>query len=846
MPELRDNELPVNIEDEMCSSYLDYAMSVIIGRALPDIRDGLKPVHRRILYSMHELSNTFTRAPKKSARIVGEVIGKYHPHGDSAVYDTMVRMAQDFSMREVLVDGQGNFGSVDGDSPAAMRYTEVRMSRIAAELLADIEKNTVDFIPNYDESLSEPTVLPARFPSLLVNGASGIAVGMATNIPPHNLSEVVAAALLLLDRADASLAEILELVPGPDFPTGAFIYGRQGIFSAYRTGRGILHLRARTSFEPLGKDREAIIIDELPYQVNKARLVEKIAQLVVQKKIQGISDLRDESDRSGMRVVIELKRGEQPQIVLNTLFKLTPLQSSFGIIMLAIVAGRPEVLSLPEVIRHFLEHRKDVVRRRTTFELDKAQGRSHILEGLRIALGQLDSIISLIRAAQDPGEAKRGLVEEFDLTESQARAILEMRLQRLTGLEREKIEQEYAQLQETIARLREILEDPAALKAVIRDELVQIQAAYASPRRTEIVETEIDLSMEDLIAEEQMVITSSRDSYIKRTSLSTYRSQHRGGKGRIGMSTRTEEDIIADLFVASTHSYMLIFTTRGKLHWLKVWKIPEVGTTGKGKPIVNLIQVDPDDRVADVLNVHDFEGGAQVVMASRRGYVKKTPLSAFSHPRANGIIACRVDEEDELMSVALAEGDEDIMLFSKLGKAIRFNFGQVRSMGRVSRGVRGIRLRPGDHLIGMEIVDPEKPDLLAVTEYGFGKRTPIDQYRAQGRGGQGVINIRTSEKNGNAITSFLVNDDSDIMIITESGKLIRLPADQVRLTVSRSTQGVKLIDLNENDRVADVSLIPPEEDEQEAPGEDEQEAPGEDEQEAPGEDEQEPTGEAGP
>ena len=838
MPELRDNELPVNIEDEMCSSYLDYAMSVIIGRALPDIRDGLKPVHRRILYSMHELSNTFTRAPKKSARIVGEVIGKYHPHGDSAVYDTMVRMAQDFSMREVLVDGQGNFGSVDGDSPAAMRYTEVRMSRIAAELLADIEKNTVDFIPNYDESLSEPTVLPARFPSLLVNGASGIAVGMATNIPPHNLSEVVAAALLLLDRADASLAEILELVPGPDFPTGAFIYGRQGIFSAYRTGRGILHLRARTSFEPLGKDREAIIIDELPYQVNKARLVEKIAQLVVQKKIQGISDLRDESDRSGMRVVIELKRGEQPQVVLNTLFKLTPLQSSFGIIMLAIVAGRPEVLSLPEVIRHFLEHRKDVVRRRTTFELDKAQGRSHILEGLRIALGQLDSIISLIRAAQDPGEAKRGLVEEFDLTESQARAILEMRLQRLTGLEREKIEQEYAQLQETIARLREILEDPAALKAVIRDELVQIQAAYASPRRTEIVETEIDLSMEDLIAEEQMVITSSRDSYIKRTSLSTYRSQHRGGKGRIGMSTRTEEDIIADLFVASTHSYMLIFTTRGKLHWLKVWKIPEVGTTGKGKPIVNLIQVDPDDRVADVLNVHDFEGGAQVVMASRRGYVKKTPLSAFSHPRANGIIACRVDEEDELMSVALAEGDEDIMLFSKLGKAIRFNFGQVRSMGRVSRGVRGIRLRPGDHLIGMEIVDPEKPDLLAVTEYGFGKRTPIDQYRAQGRGGQGVINIRTSERNGNAITSFLVNDDSDIMIITESGKLIRLPADQVRLTVSRSTQGVKLIDLNENDRVADVSLIPPEEDEQEAPGEDEQEAPGEDEQE--------PTGEAGP
>ena len=816
MPELRGNELPVNIEDEMRSSYLDYAMSVIIGRALPDIRDGLKPVHRRILYSMHELSNTFNRAHKKSARIVGEVIGKYHPHGDAAVYDTMVRMAQGFSMREVLVDGQGNFGSVDGDSPAAMRYTEVRMSRIAAELLADIEKNTVDFLPNYDETLNEPTVLPARFPCLLVNGASGIAVGMATNIPPHNLSEVVNASLLLLDREDASLAEILELVPGPDFPTGAFIYGRQGIFSAYRTGRGIIHLRARTSFEPLGKDREAIIIHELPYQVNKARLVEKIAHLVHQKKIQGISDLRDESDRSGMRVVIELKRGEQPQIVLNALFKLTPLQSSFGIIVLAIVGGRPRVLSLPEVIRHFLGHRKDVVRRRTTFELDKAVQRSHILEGLRIALDQLDSIIKLIRAAQDPGEARRGLVKEFDLTGTQAQAILEMRLQRLTGLEREKIEQEYAQLQETIARLRQILEDPAALKGVIRDELVEIQSTYASPRRTEIVETEIDISMEDLIAEEQMVITSSRDSYIKRTSLSTYRSQHRGGKGRIGMSTRTEEDIIADLFVASTHSYMLIFTTRGKLHWLKVWKIPEVGTTGKGKPIVNLIQVDPDVRVADVLNVNDFQGGAQVVMASRRGYVKKTPLSAFAHPRANGIIACRVDEEDELMSVALAEGDEDIMLFSKLGKAIRFNFGQVRSMGRVSRGVRGIRLRPGDHLIGMEIVDPDRPDLLAVTEYGFGKRTSIEQYRTQGRGGQGVINIRTSARNGNVITSFLVNDASDIMIITESGKLIRLPVHQIRLTVSRSAQGVKLIDLGENDRVADVSLIPPEDDEQEA------------------------------
>ncbi len=807
MVEPRGTELPVNIEDEMRASYLDYAMSVIIGRALPDIRDGLKPVHRRILYSMQELSNTFNRAHKKSARIVGQVIGKYHPHGDAAVYDTMVRMAQGFSMREVLVDGQGNFGSVDGDSPAAMRYTEVRMSRIAAELLADIDKRTVDFVPNYDESLSEPTVLPARFPNLLVNGTSGIAVGMATNIPPHNLSEVVDAALLLLDREDASLAEILELIPGPDFPTGAFIYGRQGIFNAYQTGRGIIYLRARTTFEPLGKDRESIIIHELPYQVNKARLIEKIAHLVNQKKIQGISDLRDESDRRGMRVVIELKRGELPQIVLNTLYKLTSLQSSFGIILLAIVKGRPRVLSLTEVIGHFLEHRKDVVRRRTAFELDKAVRRAHVLEGLRIALSHLESIIELVRKAQNPAGAKELLVQQFDLTEVQAQAILEMRLQRLTGLEREKIEQEYGSLQETISRLREILGNEAALKGVIRDELIGIQATYKSSRQTEIVDTQIDLSMEDLIAEEQMVITASRNGYIKRTSLSTYRSQHRGGKGRIGMSTRTEEDIIADLFVASTHSYMLIFTVRGKLHWLKAWKIPEVGTTGKGKPIVNLIHIDPDDRVADMLNVYDFEGPTQVVTASLRGYVKKTPLSAYSNPRSSGIIACGVDEGDELMSVALAENERDMMLFSKQGKAIRFNSTQVRSMGRTARGVQGIKLRQGDELIGMEIVDPERADLLAVTEHGYGKRTPIDQYRAQGRGGQGVINIRTSERNGDVVTSFLANDDSDIMIITESGKLIRLPVHQIRLTVSRSAQGVKLIDLGGNDRVADVSLI---------------------------------------
>jgi len=807
MTEPKANELPVNIEDEMRSSYLDYAMSVIIGRALPDIRDGLKPVHRRILYSMQELSNTSNRAHKKSARIVGDVIGKYHPHGDSAVYETMVRMAQGFSMREILVDGQGNFGSIDGDSPAAMRYTEVRMAKISATLMADIDKNTVDFVPNYDESLSEPTVLPARFPNLLVNGTSGIAVGMATNIPPHNLSEVVDAALLMLDRDNVSMSEVLDLIPGPDFPTGAFIYGRQGIHSAYQTGRGIIHMRARTEFEPLGKDRESIIIYELPYQVNKARLVEKIAQLVNQKKIQGISDLRDESDRRGMRVVIELKRGEHPQIVLNSLYKATSLQSSFGIIMLAIVEGRPRVLSLIEVINHFLQHRKNVVRRRTAFELAKAEKQAHLLDGLRIALSHLDQIIELIRKAQDPIEAKKELIQKFNFTEVQAKAILEMRLQRLTGLEREKIEQESSRLQKTISQLRKILEKDSALRDVIRDELIKIKDDFKSPRRTEIVDTQIDLSMEDLIAEEQMVITASRNGYIKRTSLKTYKSQHRGGKGRIGMSTRTEEDSIADLFVASTHSYMLIFTIRGKLHWLKAWKIPEVGTTGKGKPIVNLIDIDPDDRVADILNVHDFEGPLQVVTASLKGYVKKTPLKAYSHPRSSGIIACGVDKGDEVMSVALAEDERDIMLFSEKGKAIRFNSEQVRTMGRTARGVRGIRLRQGDQLIGMEIVDPERKDLLAVTEYGFGKRTPIDKYRRQGRGGQGVINIRTSERNGNVITSFLTDDESDIMIITKNGKLIRLPVDQIRLTLSRSAQGVKLIELGKKDRVADVSLI---------------------------------------
>jgi len=803
-------ELPVNIEEEMKASYLDYAMSVIIGRALPDVRDGLKPVHRRILYSMHELKNTHDKAYKKSARIVGEVIGKYHPHGDSAVYDTMVRMAQDFSMRDMLIDGQGNFGSIDGDSPAAMRYTEVRMSRISTELLADLEKDTVDFSPNYDESLVEPDVLPARFPNLLVNGTSGIAVGMATNIPPHNLNEVINALLLVIERPDAELEEILELLPGPDFPTGAFIYGRNGIRQAYETGRGIIPMRAKTSYEDIGNDRKAIIVEELPYQVNKARLIEKIAQLVTQKRIQGISDLRDESDREGMRIVIELKRGEYPQIVLNSLFKMTPMQTSFGVILLSIVDGRPKVLPVKQVLSLFIGHRQDVVRRRTAFELDGAKKRAHILEGLQKALDHLDAVIQLIRSSASPAEAKSGLITKLEFSGVQAQAILDMRLQRLTGLERDKILEELRQVQARIAELEEILANPETLKGVIREELVEIQQKYSTERRSVIVDREVELSAEDLIADEQMVITATHSGYIKRTPLNLYRSQRRGGKGRIGMSTRTEEDLLDYLFVASTHSYILIFTDRGKMHWLKVWKVPEVGSAGKGKPIVNLINIEPGQKIAAVLAVQDFDSEGFVVMASRKGYIKRTPIRAFSNPRAVGIIACGVDEGDELMTAGLAEKEDELFLFSKRGKAIRFKIDDVRPMGRTARGVRGIRLRKDDELVGMDIVADPSVNILTVTQHGYGKRTPISAYRLQHRGGLGVINISTSERNGLVISSHQVADDSEIIIITSNGKIIRMKTDRIRQTISRSAQGVKLIDLGKADQVADVTLVPPE------------------------------------
>lgn len=815
MPEEFSREIPVNIEEEMKRSYLDYAMSVIVGRALPDVRDGLKPVHRRVLYAMNELGNTHNRPHKKSARVVGDVIGKYHPHGEVAVYDAIVRMAQDFSMREPLVDGQGNFGSVDGDSPAAMRYTEVRLARIAEELLADIDKETVDFQPNYDESLVEPVVLPAKIPNLIVNGASGIAVGMATNIPPHSLSEIIDATLLLIDRPDAPLHELMELVPGPDFPTGAFIYGRSGIRQAYETGRGIIQMRARASIEKVGKDREAIIIHEIPYQVNKAKLIEKIAELVREKKVEGIGDLRDESDREGMRIVVELKKGEQPQIILNQLYKLTPMQSSFGVILLGIVHGQPQILSLAQMLTVFLEHRKEVATRRTQFELKKAEARAHILEGLRKALDHLDSVITLIRNSKSPVEAKEQLCARFELAEVQAQAILEMRLQRLTGLERDKIVEEYEQVIKQIAAFREILSSEQVLKGVIKQELLEIQKDYQSPRRTVIVDEEIELTREDLIADEQVVITATHNSYIKRTALHIYKSQRRGGKGRIGMSTKTEEDVIDYLFVASTHSYILVFTDQGRVYWLKVYEIPDVGAAGKGKPIVNLINVERGENIADMIAVQDFAQPSWVVMASRLGYIKKTELEAFSNPRSAGIIACLVDEGDELMAVTTSDGANDILLCTREGKAIRFAEAEVRDMGRAARGVKGIALKKGDQVVGMDIIRDESGDILAVTENGFGKRTPVSEYRRQGRAGQGVINIKTTARNGRVVSACHVQEDCQVIIITEQGKIIRLESVRIRQTVSRGTQGVKLIELEEGDKVADVTLVPPEEQDEE-------------------------------
>jgi DNA gyrase subunit A len=802
-------QIQVNLIEEMRKSYLDYAMSVIIGRALPDVRDGLKPVHRRVLYAMHELGNTYNKPYKKSARIVGDVIGKYHPHGDSAVYDTIVRLVQDFSVRYPLIDGQGNFGSVDGDNPAAMRYTEVRMARLSDELLADIEKETVDFGPNYDDSLSEPLVLPARFPNLLVNGSSGIAVGMATNVPPHNLTEIINATILLVENPGASLDQIMALVPGPDFPTAGFIYGRSGIRTAYENGRGIITMRARAAIEKLNRDREAIIVTEIPYQVNKAKLIERIAELVRDKKMESISDLRDESDRDGMRIVIELKKDEPAQVVLNNLYKMTPLQTSFGIILLAIVRNQPKVLNLREALLCFADHRKDVVRRRTIFELGKAEARAHILEGLKRALEILDEVIALIRGSKEPAAAKDGLMTRFDFSAAQAQAILEMRLQRLTGLEREKIVAEYEDILKLIARYKEILASETVLKGVVIDELREVQKAFGDKRRTEIVDEDVEITLEDLIADEDVVITVTHSGYIKRTDASLYRPQGRGGKGRIGMTTR-DEDFIDHVFVASTHSYLLVFSNKGQVYWLKVYEIPDVGTAGKGKAIVNLVNLGKDEKIADIVAVRGFETDEFVVMATRNGIVKKTALSEYSNPRSSGIIAITIPEGDELIGCQLTDGAFDVLLATRMGKAIRFSEANVREMGRTARGVIGIRMAGEDKVVAM-CAFKEPGQFLTVTEKGFGKRTDVEEYPRQGRGGAGVINIKVGQKNGMVVNTCHVQEDASVMLITANGKLIQLYAEDIRNTQTRAAVGVKCIDLEEQDYVASVTTVAGEE-----------------------------------
>ncbi len=801
------NKITVNIEDELRKSYMDYAMSVIVGRALPDIRDGLKPVHRRVLFAMHELGNAFNKPYKKSARVVGDVIGKYHPHGDSAVYDTIVRMAQDFAMRYPLVDGQGNFGSLDGDSAAAMRYTEVRMDKLAHELLADLEKETVDFGPNYDDSLQEPLVLPCKFPNLLVNGSEGIAVGMATKIPPHNLGEVIDGLIAIMDDPTFDNEDLFRLIPGPDFPTAGFILGRDGIRQAYETGRGIVHMRARALVE---KDRrtgrEKIVLTEVPYQVNKARLIEKIAELVKTRKIEGISDLRDESDREGVRVVIELKKDVIPEVILNQLYKMTAMQSSFGIIMLAIVNGQPRVLSLREVLEHFIDHRKEIVTRRCIFELRKAEEKAHILEGFKIALENLDEVISIIKQSSSPREAKERLMERFALSEIQSQAILDMRLHRLTGMEREKILAEYRDVLAQIQRLKEILASDVEILNIIKIELLEIKEKFADPRRTEIVDRRGDLSLEDLIVDEDMVVTVSHSGYIKRNAVSLYRSQRRGGKGVTGMRPK-EEDFVEQLFIASTHSFVLVFTDAGKVYWLKVHEIPQGGRASRGKAIVNLLQLSSGENVTSILPVKEFIEDRYIIFATQNGIVKKTDLMAYANPRAGGIIALTVDEGDRLVSTRLSDGDMDVLLASKTGKAIRFPEKEVRAMGRTSRGVRGMQLEGDDRVIGMEVVsDTTAATLVTVTEKGFGKRTNLDEYRQQGRGGKGIITIKTSERNGQVVDIKLINEDFDLMFITDGGKVLRTRVADLSI-IGRNTQGVRLMVLEPGERIVAVAKL---------------------------------------
>jgi DNA gyrase subunit A len=799
-----ERQTPVPIEEEMRKSYLDYAMSVIVGRALPDIRDGLKPVHRRVLYAMSELGLTWNRAYKKAARVVGEVLGKYHPHGDAPVYEALVRMVQEFSLRYPLVDGQGNFGSIDGDPPAAMRYTEARLAKIAHELLADIDKDTVGFTPNFDDSLQEPTVLPTKVPNLLINGSSGIAVGMATNIPPHNLSEVVDGLVMLIDDPGVAIERLMEVIPGPDFPTRGYIYGRQGIREAYTTGRGILTLRAKAHVEKMRGGREAIIVTELPYQVNKASLIEKIGELIRDRKIEGISERRDESSREGIRIVLELGRGEIPQIIMNQLYKHTQMQTTFGVIMLALVGRRPQVVTLKETLQEFVAFRREVVTRRTGYDLARAEERAHVLEGLRKAVDHLDLVIRLIRQAESPDAARDALMSRLDLSEIQARAILDMRLQRLTQLERHKIVEEHEQTLALIADLKGILASERRLLGIIKAELLALKEEFGDERRTEILAETADLTIEDLLADEDMVVTITRSGYIKRTHVEAYRSQRRGGKGVTGMETK-EEDIVEDLFVASTHSYLLFFTNKGKVHWLKVHEIPEGGRQAKGKAMVNVLSLGEGERVATCVPVRDFTSGGYILLATKQGKVKKTELGAFSHPRAGGILAITLEKGDEVMAARRTDGQREVLLSTKAGMIIRFAEEEVRPMGRIAGGVRGIDVDEGDQVIAAEVVQ-EGVTILTVTARGYGKRTPLDEYRLQGRAGKGIIDIKTAGRNGHVVGMLQVREGDDVLVVTTKGKMIRVHAADVT-SQGRNTMGVRIIDLDPDDQVGSPARV---------------------------------------
>jgi len=806
---MSENEkiIPILIEDEMKESYLDYSMSVIVSRALPDVRDGLKPVHRRVLYGMHELGVQHNKQFKKSARIVGEVLGKYHPHGDMAVYDSIVRMAQDFSLRYPLVNGQGNFGSIDGDSPAAMRYTEVKMQRIAEELLADINKNTIDFTRNFDDSLDEPLVLPANLPQLLINGASGIAVGMATNVPPHNLTEILSAVKAVIDNPDIEIGQLLEFISGPDFPTGGIIYGVSGIQEAYYTGKGKIAVRAKVEIEEHENGKSTILIREIPYQVNKLNLINKIVELIKDKKIEGVADLRDESDRDGMRVVIDLKKDYEPQILLNYLYKHSQMQTTFSINMLSLVEGRPRVLNLKEMIQYFIDHRIEVVVRRTKFDLDAAERRAHILEGLRIAIDNIDEIVELIKTSKDPATAKTRLMDRFKLSEVQAQAILDMRLQRLTGLERDKIEKEYQELIETIERLKSILNSKDLQMQIIKGELDALEAKYADKRRTEIISILDDITFEDMITPEDVVITISHKGAIKRFPVAEYRTQNRGGRGVTGALTK-DEDFIEHLFIANTHEYILFFTDRGKCHWLKVHAIPPGGKISKGRPIINLIGIETGEKIRAFISVKDFEGDHYILMGTQKGIVKKTHIRAFSRPRKNGIIALNIRDDDQLIEAKLSDADSNVIFVTAKGKSINFHENDVREMGRTATGVRAIKLRNNDKVIGMVVAKPEYK-ILTISENGFGKRTLIEEFREQNRGGSGIIAMKVTEKTGRLVSALGISEGEDIMIITENGVVIRQNTESISI-IGRNTQGVKLIRLDEKDKVSDVAkLIPP-------------------------------------